>query len=62
MFLFLFFLFHDLDLELGMLLFSFWLENHVILVVFMHVTLYTFYLETSFSCCFNSSYLTKENP
>jgi hypothetical protein len=48
MFLFLFFLFHDLDLELGMHLFSFWLEDHVVLVVFVHVTLYTSYLKTSF--------------
>jgi hypothetical protein len=32
MFLFFFFLFHDLDLKLGMLLFLFWLENFVILI------------------------------
>jgi hypothetical protein len=61
MFLFMFFLFHDLDLELGMPLFSFWLENLVVLVVFMPLTLYTLYFETSFSHCSNSSYLTKDN-
>jgi len=42
MFLFLYFLFHDLNLELGLPLFSFWLENLVILVVFMFVTLIYF--------------------
>jgi hypothetical protein len=38
MFLFLFFLFHDLYLELGLPLFSFWLENPIILVVFVLMT------------------------
>jgi hypothetical protein len=38
MFLFLFFLFHDLNVELGLHLIKFWLENHVVLVVFMLVT------------------------
>jgi hypothetical protein len=38
MFLFLFFLFHDLNLELGMPLLLFWLENHAVLVMFVFVT------------------------
>ncbi len=38
MFLFLFFLFHDLDLELGMPLLLFWLKNIIVLVVFMLMT------------------------
>ncbi len=31
-------LFHDLNNKLCLLLFSFWVENLVVLVVFMHVT------------------------
>jgi hypothetical protein len=38
MFLFLFFLFHDLDLELGLPLCLSWLGNLVVSVVFMLVT------------------------
>jgi hypothetical protein len=38
-FLFLFFLFHNLNLELGLPLFLSWLGNHVNLVVFVFVTL-----------------------
>ncbi len=37
-FLFLFFLFHDLNFLLGLFLFLFWVENLIIYVVFMHVT------------------------
>ncbi len=36
---FLYFLFHDLDLELGLPLLSFWSENLVVLVVFVFMTL-----------------------
>lgn len=49
MFLFLFFSFHDLDLELGLPLFSFWLKNHVIFVVFIPVILLMLNLGHSFS-------------
>jgi hypothetical protein len=38
MFLFLFLLFHDLDLELDWPLFLFLLENFIVLVIFMLVT------------------------
>ncbi len=38
-FLFLFFLFHDLDLEFAMPLFLFWLKNLIILVVFVLLTI-----------------------
>jgi hypothetical protein len=37
--LFLFFLFHNLDLELGLHLFSFWLQNLLDLVVFVLMTM-----------------------
>jgi len=36
---FLYFLFHDLELELGLPLLLFWLENLVVLVVFVFMTL-----------------------
>jgi hypothetical protein len=32
------FVFHDLDLELSLPLFSFWLKNHIVFVVFMPMT------------------------
>jgi hypothetical protein len=41
-FLFLFFLFHDLDLKLSLPLFSSWLGNLINLVVFVPMTLYNF--------------------
>jgi hypothetical protein len=41
----LYFLFHDLDLELSIPLFSFWFKNLVVLVVFVIVTL-TYFPQT----------------
>jgi hypothetical protein len=42
MFLFLFVLVHNLNLEIGLCLFSFKVENHVVLDVFMSMTGFSF--------------------
>ncbi len=46
-FFFLFFLFHDLDLELGLSLFSSWLGNLVNLIVFISI------MQAKRTCCNN---------
>ncbi len=53
------FLFHDMDLELSLLLFSSWFKNHVNLVVFMPMTIWTKSHQTYFCHFFLLSFCFK---